>query len=145
MTYIDARMFWGSGAQRAHLKRKGLPAPPAVLEALNAVPLDGIHLRAAADLMGRMDGSAIPAQLAALAELAETARLPAPRLAAPALHVRVTALIEWCRRHPLRRVPNSYALHEAAARAPLVDGPAATGFEPLSFGELVDFLADTPF
>lgn len=57
---------------------------------------------------------------------------------------RVEALLAWRQQNPSAR-DNEDALLEAASQAVIVETDAGPRFEPASFAELVDFIAELPF
>lgn len=70
-------------------------------------------------------------------EPAETARM--------ALRARIVAMDRWCGRHDPHGQTDVNAFFEASARAPLVQTEGGRGFEPVSFGELIELIAEVPF
>jgi hypothetical protein len=124
---------------------QGTRAPLAVLEALNTVQVNAMQIAAASHVLARAgDGTR---QLKAGEQLQKLARrldLKPHGLAGHALHARLIALENW-RGGDRPAGEDRKAPLEAAARAPLVQTEEGIGFEPVAFGELVEFIEEMPF
>jgi hypothetical protein len=80
-----------------------------------------------------------------LADFVRDERIEPCDAAAIALHARIVAMDRWCARHDPHGQTDVDAFFEAAARAPLAWTEDGRGFEPMAFGELVEFIAELPF
>lgn len=151
MTFIHSIKTWlatdASDTERAEIEAQ-LHPEGGVLAAVNAVRMTGAQLRAAIETIQH-----IPVR--SDADIVEHARILsafadeygfAPRdYAGPALHARAVALDRWCNRYDPHGQTDVDAFFEAGATAPLTETPEGMAFEPLSFAELIAFIAELPF
>lgn len=118
------------------------------VDRLNAVNLSAAHLQAALEVLAMLPPHALRdprAQALILQAYARDAALPDDTMVAAALHARVTALAVWTAAHDPNRQSNAEAVIEAAARFPLADSDAGTGFDPGGFQEMVLFIEELPW
>jgi len=123
-------------------------APDGFLAAVNAVTITGPQMRAAIETIAH-----IPVR--SEADIAEHGRLlagfasdygfsPAAQ-AGTALHARAIAMDRWCNRYDPFGQTDIDAFYEAGARAMLVVTAEGPGFEPESFGALVQSITEMPY
>ena len=132
---------------RARIEAQANP-PGGAIAAINSVTLTGPQLRAAIERIQhipvRCEGDMIRhAQL--LSAFAEEYGFKPEFYAGPALHARAMALDRWCHRYDPCGLADKDAFFEAGARAPLIDTPEGASFEPIAFGQLIEFLEEMPF
>lgn len=126
-----------------------LVSPPGgVLAALNRVLVSGPQLRAAIEALQRhpvtCDADVMRHALI-LSAFAEAQDLGPVDFAGPALHARAIAMDFWCHHHDPAGQSDVDAFFEASARQPLIETNEGIGFEPVSFGALIAFIADLPY
>jgi hypothetical protein len=136
-----------SDAERAEIEAR-LHSEGGALAAVNAVRITGAQLRAAIDAIQHI-------RVRSEADMVEHARILSAfadeygftpcHYAGPALHARAVALDRWCNLYDPHGQTDVDAFFEAGATAPLVETPEGLAFEPVSFAELIAFIAELPF
>jgi hypothetical protein len=133
--------------RQARLERVENP-PGGLLAALNERSFSGTQMRAAVHAV-----SHVP--LREPADMAEHSRILREFFAAEGLGTsdhgiaglegRLIAMNNWCAKHDPHGQTDVEAFFEAAGRQPLISTNEGIGFEPVSFGELIRFIAELPF
>ena len=122
--------------------------PGGILAAINAVAVTGPQMKAAIEairhIVVRTEADAIEHAIL-LSRYAAERRLTPAEFAGPALHARAIAMDRWCARYDPLGQTDVEAFFEAAARAPLVGTQEGLTFEPVAFGELIEFVARMPY
>lgn len=131
------------------------PSPVPVIAAsagatdrLNAVPLSGLQVAAALEVLALLPAAHRDdprPQAAVLQAYARDAGFAEDALAGAALHARVTALAKWTAVHDPLRQSDAAAVIEAAARHPLVETDTGIGFEAPAFQEMILFIEELPW
>lgn len=115
---------------------------------LNAVPITGAQLEAAAGLIAHIQVRSLAdmqAHALILQDYARSLGFDPERVASAALHARIAAFDKWCAEFDPHGETDRAAAFEAAAQAPLINNEHGVAFEPISFRELINFIAELPF